>query len=55
VPGAPDRSVVLQSLTASGTDPELKPMPPLGVQVPKACAIALIHAWIAGMPHASVQ
>lgn len=45
-PGAPEESVLYQSLVTDGSLPELKPMPPLGVQRRDADAAALIAAWI---------
>jgi hypothetical protein len=51
VPGAPEQSVLLRALTTAGTDAEIQPMPPLGVQVRDAAEIERIRAWIEDLPH----
>jgi hypothetical protein len=55
LPGMPEQSVLFLALSATGVDPEIKPMPPLGVQVPDMTAIELIRSWIAMLPAHLVQ
>jgi glucose/arabinose dehydrogenase len=45
-PGAPELSVLYQAMVTDGSVPELKPMPPLGVQRKDYEAAALIEQWI---------
>ncbi len=49
VPGSPERSVLYLALSGEGDDPELQPMPPIGVQVRDATAIERVRAWIADL------
>lgn len=49
-PGAPEQSVLYQSLVTDGSLPELRVMPPLGVQRPDTHAAALIEHWIRNLP-----
>ena len=49
-PGAPELSVLHQAFTWAGDVPELKPMPPLGVQRRDTEAAALIERWIRSLP-----
>lgn len=48
-PGAPERSLLFLALRGDSDDPELKPMPPLGVQLRDARAIELVRAWITAL------
>lgn len=50
IPGAPEESVLYQALRGYDDDPELKAMPPLGVQRLDQEAIARIKAWITALP-----
>jgi hypothetical protein len=45
-PGAPEQSILYQSFITDGRVPDLKPMPPLGVQRRDAAAAATIEHWI---------
>lgn len=45
-PGAPDQSILYQSFIADGSLPDLKPMPPLGVQRRDTEAAANFEQWI---------
>jgi hypothetical protein len=49
-PGRPWQSVLYRSFVDDGTEPELKPMPPLGVQRKDREAATLIERWITGLP-----
>lgn len=49
VPGDPNASVLYQALRGYDDDPELKAMPPLGVQRRDEAAIERVRAWIAGL------
>jgi hypothetical protein len=50
VPGAPEQSVLFQALAGESDDADLKPMPPVGVQLRDAEAIALFRRWITALP-----
>ena len=56
IPADPDRSVLYQAMRGDDPeglderDPELKPMPPLGVQRPDAQAIERLRRWIQALP-----
>jgi glucose/arabinose dehydrogenase len=49
-PGFPERSVLFLALSGESDDPELKPMPPVGVQLRDAATIELMRSWIADLP-----
>ena len=46
VPGSPEESVLFAAMSGETDDPEVKPMPPLGVQRLDTEAIALLRTWI---------
>jgi hypothetical protein len=46
VPGDPASSILFLAVSGEGEDPDIKPMPPLGVQHRDAEAIELLRAWI---------
>lgn len=50
VPGCPDDSVLFQAFARTSPDPELKPMPPEGVQRIDADALARLRSWIEALP-----
>ncbi len=50
VPGDPDSSILYNAMVDGSEDSELKPMPPEGVQLRDAEAIARIRAWISSLP-----
>ena len=50
VPGAPDQSVLFQALSRESDDEDLKPMPPIGVQLIDAEAVELFRGWIEALP-----
>jgi glucose/arabinose dehydrogenase len=50
VPGAPDESVLFQALSLESEDEDLKPMPPVGVQLIDAEAVELFRGWIEALP-----
>jgi hypothetical protein len=50
VPGDPDASILYQAMVGGSEDSELKPMPPEGVQLRDAEAIARLRAWIESLP-----
>lgn len=49
MPGIPEQSVLFLSLLGDNGTPEIKPMPPIGVQVRDTGAIELIRWWITGL------
>jgi glucose/arabinose dehydrogenase len=49
VPGFPDRSVLYQAFLGDSDDPELRPMPPIGVQLRDTATAERLRAWIAGL------
>jgi hypothetical protein len=49
VAGDPERSILFQALSGESDDEELKPMPPIGVQLKDAQAIELFRTWITGL------
>lgn len=51
VPGAPDQSVLFLAFSGESDDSELKPMPPLGVQLRDSDAVELLRGWIEDLPH----
>lgn len=46
VPGSPEQSILFQALSGEGTNPDVKAMPPEGVDVRDAEAIELLRDWI---------
>jgi hypothetical protein len=50
VPGAPGESVLFQALSLESDDEDLKPMPPIGVQLIDAEAVELFRGWIEALP-----
>lgn len=50
-PGSPEQSVLYQAFTWAEDVPELKPMPPLGVQRRDLEAAAAIEQWIRSLTH----
>ncbi len=55
VPGAPERSVLFLAMSGESDNPELKPMPPIGVQRRDAPAIARVREWILGLDDSSAN
>jgi hypothetical protein len=51
VPGAPEESILFLAFSGEGTDPEIKAMPPLGVERRDAAAVELLRTWIESLPH----
>ena len=49
VPGEPESSLLYLALSGEHDDPELKPMPPEGVQVRDAVAIERLREWIVAL------
>jgi hypothetical protein len=52
VPGDPSSSVMFLAVSGESDDPEIKAMPPIGVQHRDAAGIALLRAWIEALPGA---
>lgn len=50
VPGAPEQSVLFKALARQTDQEDLQPMPPVGVQLVDAEAVALFRAWIEALP-----
>ncbi len=50
VPGDPDNSVLWQAMQGESDDPDLEPMPPVGIDVVDAETAMLVREWIAGLP-----
>jgi hypothetical protein len=50
VPGSPETSVLFMALSGESDDDELKPMPPVGVDLIDADAVELVRSWIAALP-----
>jgi len=50
VPGSPESSVLFMALSGESDDDELKPMPPVGVDLIDADAVELVRSWIAALP-----
>jgi hypothetical protein len=50
VPGEPEQSVLFQALSGKSEDEDLKPMPPVGVQLIDAQAVQLFREWITALP-----
>lgn len=46
IPGDPDSSVLYMAMAAESDDPELKVMPPLGIDLIDADGVALVRSWI---------
>jgi len=51
VPGAPEESILFLAFSGEGSDPEIKDMPPVGVQLRDAAAAEMLRAWIESLPH----
>ena len=51
VAGSPEQSVLFQALSGESEDPDLKAMPPVGVQLIDAQAVELFRAWISALPN----
>ena len=49
VPGDPAASVLFQAYSGETDDPEVKPMPPVGVDLRDEASIELLRGWIAGL------
>jgi glucose/arabinose dehydrogenase len=49
-PGSPETSVLFLAMSGEGDDPELKAMPPVGVDVRDADAVELVRDWIEALP-----
>jgi hypothetical protein len=49
VPGVPEQSVLFQALSGESEDEDLKPMPPVGVQLRDAEAVELFREWITAL------
>jgi len=50
VPRSPETSVLFMALSGESDDDELKPMPPLGVDLIDADAVELVRSWINALP-----
>ena len=50
VPGDPESSVLYQAISGESDDPELKEMPPLGVQRRDQDSIERVYEWISELP-----
>lgn len=50
VPGDPEASILYQAISGESDDPELKEMPPLGVQRRDLDSIERVHEWIRALP-----
>jgi hypothetical protein len=50
VPGRPEESILFLAVARDTTDPEIKAMPPIGVQRVDDSAVALLERWIRELP-----
>jgi hypothetical protein len=50
VPGDPEQSILWLAFARDMTNPEVKPMPPLGIDRSDATGIELVRSWIASLP-----
>jgi len=46
VPGSPESSILFLAVSGETDDPEIKPMPPLGVQLRDPVGVELLRSWI---------
>ena len=49
VPGKPEESILFQALSGETENPEVKPMPPVGVQLLDTVAIEMFREWISAL------
>lgn len=51
VPGSPEESILFLAFSGETDNPEVKEMPPVGVQLRDADAVEALRAWISALPH----
>jgi hypothetical protein len=50
VPGDPEQSILWLAFARDRTNPEVKPMPPLGIDRGDAVGVEVVRSWIASLP-----
>jgi hypothetical protein len=50
IPGDPVNSVLFQAFSGETSNPDIQPMPPVGVSVRDSVAIEMLRSWISGLP-----